>query len=117
MCFPVNFEKFLRTPFLQNISGRLLLWLLKYWNFLFKNVIYLQQSYGIVTRKYMLILILMLFDLLLYYLGYCCQHFSLSKWLGKGENNAMMESKSYEIKNVFIAETKEILVSSIKEDR
>ena len=24
-CFPVNFEKFLRTPFLQNISGRLLL--------------------------------------------------------------------------------------------
>ena len=25
MCFPVNFAKFLRTPFLQNISGRLLL--------------------------------------------------------------------------------------------
>ena len=24
-CFPVNFPKFLRTPFLQNISGRLLL--------------------------------------------------------------------------------------------
>ena len=24
-CFPVNFEKFLRTPFLQNTSGRLLL--------------------------------------------------------------------------------------------
>ena len=24
-CFPVNFEKFLRTPFLQNISGRLIL--------------------------------------------------------------------------------------------
>ena len=24
-CFPVNFVKFLRTPFLQNISGRLLL--------------------------------------------------------------------------------------------
>ena len=24
MCFPVNFEKFLRTPFLQNTSGRLL---------------------------------------------------------------------------------------------
>ena len=23
--FPVNFEKFLRTPFLQNISGRMLL--------------------------------------------------------------------------------------------
>ena len=25
-CFPVNFAKFLRTPFLQNISGRLLLY-------------------------------------------------------------------------------------------
>ena len=25
MCFPVNFAKFLRTPFLQNTSGRLLL--------------------------------------------------------------------------------------------
>ena len=24
-CFPMNFEKFLRTPFLQNTSGRLLL--------------------------------------------------------------------------------------------
>ena len=24
-CFPVNFQKFLRTPFLQNTSGRLLL--------------------------------------------------------------------------------------------
>ena len=24
-CFPVNFEKFLRTPFLQNTSRRLLL--------------------------------------------------------------------------------------------
>ena len=24
-CFPVNFEKFLRTPFLQSTSGRLLL--------------------------------------------------------------------------------------------
>ena len=24
-CFPVNFTKFLRTPFLQNTSGRLLL--------------------------------------------------------------------------------------------
>ena len=28
-CFPVNFAKFLRTPFLQNISGRLLLKLLE----------------------------------------------------------------------------------------
>ena len=25
MCFPVNFVKFLRAPFLQNTSGRLLL--------------------------------------------------------------------------------------------
>ena len=25
MCFPVNFAKFLRTPFLQNTSGRLIL--------------------------------------------------------------------------------------------
>ena len=25
-CFPVNFAKFLRTPFAQNTSGRLLLW-------------------------------------------------------------------------------------------
>ena len=25
-CFPVNFAKFLRTPFLQSTSGRLLLW-------------------------------------------------------------------------------------------
>ena len=28
-CFPMNFAKFLRTPFLQNTSGRLLLLLLK----------------------------------------------------------------------------------------
>ena len=27
-CFPVNFVKFLRTPFLQNMSGRLVLFLL-----------------------------------------------------------------------------------------
>ena len=26
-CFPVNFAKFLRTPFLQNTSGQLLLYL------------------------------------------------------------------------------------------
>ena len=29
-CFPVNFAKFLRTPVLQNIPGRLLLYLLSY---------------------------------------------------------------------------------------
>ena len=28
-CFPVNFAKFLRTPFLQNISGRRLLLVVK----------------------------------------------------------------------------------------
>ena len=28
-CFPLNFVKFLRTPFLQNTSGRLLLYVLK----------------------------------------------------------------------------------------
>ena len=33
-CFPVNFVKFLRTPFLQNTSGRLLLYL---HSFLFYN--------------------------------------------------------------------------------
>ena len=34
-CFPVNFAKFLRTSFLQNTSGRLLLlhWLIKCQNF------------------------------------------------------------------------------------
>ena len=26
-CFPVNFARFLRTPFLQNTSGRLLLYI------------------------------------------------------------------------------------------
>ena len=32
-CFPVNFTKFLRTPFSQNTSGRLLLWFkwFKFW--------------------------------------------------------------------------------------
>ena len=30
-CFPVNFAKFLRTPFLQNTSGRLLLYIHKFW--------------------------------------------------------------------------------------
>ena len=34
----------------------------------------------------------------------------------KDEINAMMESKFDELKNVFIAKTKEILISSIKEE-
>ena len=29
-CFPVNFTKFLRTPFLQNTSGRLLLFIVQW---------------------------------------------------------------------------------------
>ena len=33
-CFPVNFDKFLRTPFLQNTSGWLLLWLVIHYSFL-----------------------------------------------------------------------------------
>ena len=36
-CFPVNLEKFLRTPFLQNTSGRLLL----YVHFFMVNVLHL----------------------------------------------------------------------------
>ena len=31
-CFPVNFEKFLRTSFLQNTSGRVLISLVRYLN-------------------------------------------------------------------------------------
>ena len=34
----------------------------------------------------------------------------------KDEINAMMESKFFELKNIFIVETKEVLISSIKED-
>ena len=34
----------------------------------------------------------------------------------KDEINAMMESKFDELKNVFVNETKEILISSIKEE-
>ena len=33
MCFPVNFAKFLRTPFWQNPSGRLFLKIKKYFTF------------------------------------------------------------------------------------
>ena len=36
--------------------------------------------------------------------------------VSKDEINAMMESKFYELKNIFIVETKEVLISSIKED-
>ena len=36
-CFPMNFAKFLRTPFLQNISGRLLLIFPVFQNNCFRN--------------------------------------------------------------------------------
>ena len=50
-CFPVNFEKFLKTPFLQNTSGRLLLWFMAFsdWEFLlqrFKNICYWKIDCG-----------------------------------------------------------------------
>ena len=41
MCFPVNISKFLRAPFLQNTSGRLLLF---YWFLLRIVVIYTAQK-------------------------------------------------------------------------
>ena len=34
-CFPVNFAKFLRTPFFQNTSGRLLLYFFRAFTFLY----------------------------------------------------------------------------------
>ena len=50
-CFPVNFAKFLRTPFLQNTSGRLLLCFMAFsdWEFLpqrFKNICYWKIDCG-----------------------------------------------------------------------
>ena len=42
--------------------------------------------------------------------------FLFVKMVRKDEINAMMESKFDEFKNVFIGETKEILISSIKEE-
>ena len=50
-CFPVNFAKFLRTPFLQKTSGRLLLCFmaLSDWEFLpqrFKNICYWKIDCG-----------------------------------------------------------------------
>ena len=36
-CFPVNFVKFLRIPFLQNTSGRLLLIKFSSWTFSFQS--------------------------------------------------------------------------------
>ena len=50
-CFPVNFANFLRTPFLQNTSGRLLLSFMMFsdWEFLpqrFQNVCYWKIDCG-----------------------------------------------------------------------
>ena len=50
-CFSVNFAKFLRTPFLQNTSGRLLLCFMAFsdWEFLpqrFKNICYWKIDCG-----------------------------------------------------------------------
>ena len=42
-CFPVNFEKFLRTSFLQNTSGRLLLYFQQYFLGLLGEIIYLEE--------------------------------------------------------------------------
>ena len=44
-CFPVNFEKFIRTPFLQNTSGRML------WTFNFASLPELTFSYLRKCRK------------------------------------------------------------------
>ena len=45
-CFLVNFAKFLRTPFSQNTSGRLLLkylhWILPYHNFTFTSLYFIK---------------------------------------------------------------------------
>ena len=43
-CFPVNFAKFLRTPFLQNTSGRLFLQLKILYNFSAVSIFVLDQQ-------------------------------------------------------------------------
>ena len=50
-CFPVNLAKYLRTPFLQNTSGRLILRFMAFsdWGFLpqhFKNICYWKIDCG-----------------------------------------------------------------------
>ena len=46
-CLPVNFAKFLRTSFLQNTSGRLLLhWQYFSWQYAIWRIIYPKQTYG-----------------------------------------------------------------------
>ena len=42
MCFPVNFEKFLRTPFLQNTSGRMLLYFV--FRFFLVSLLYFEKD-------------------------------------------------------------------------
>ena len=47
-CFPVNFEKFLRTPFLQNTSGKMLLLYLTR----FSNVSYFNPTHKLSKWKF-----------------------------------------------------------------
>ena len=53
LCFPVNIAKFLRTPFLQNKSGRLLLYVFLPWNnctvFFYKN--YVNRTYALLFLR------------------------------------------------------------------
>ena len=51
VCFAVNFEKFLRTPFLQNTSGRLLL--NDQWSLFLRNFIYFNHEHVIWKFKVM----------------------------------------------------------------
>ena len=50
-CFPVNFEKFLRTSFLQNTSGRLLLLVLLIFNEDQRSLWVLSKRSGVSNRK------------------------------------------------------------------
>ena len=63
----------------------------------------------------MLMLILILFNLLLLFIILLPASLFI-KMVRKDDINAIMESKFDELKNVFIGETKEILISSIKEE-
>ena len=51
-CFPVNFVKFLRMPFLQNTSGRLLLKKTCHAGWVFYELFHLSQGSGWVLIKY-----------------------------------------------------------------
>ena len=77
-CFPVNFEKFLRTPFLQNTSGRLLLNFRGFRVFNFAlHVLFLQEtkllSVNYVSSEFVLNLLVKFLKGFLYkgFLGHC----------------------------------------------